>query len=50
MIGMEDQKEVLLERVAYTEPMLINDDLWKTMSDVYNSEDVTRQVASAYKI
>lgn len=50
MRGMIDQQEVLFERIAYTEPELINNDLWQMLKDVYYIADISRQTAAAYKI
>ena len=47
---MKDQQEVLLERIAYKEPELVNSDLWQMLRDVYQSFDISRQIAAAYKI
>ena len=50
MRGMKDQQEVLFERIAYKEPELVNSDLWQMLRDVYQSFDISRQIAAAYKI
>ena len=50
MDGMVDQQELLFERIAYTAPKLVNNDIWGTMRDVYNCGDLGRRTAALYKI
>ena len=47
---MQCQKSLLLERIAYTEPYLINEDLWGTCHEIYVCREMSRQIAAAYKL
>ena len=50
MYGEPDLKKEYLERVAYPEPVLINDNLWSLIEAVYSVQEKARQTAAAYKI
>ena len=50
MMGMPDIRRFFLEKLSYTEPELVNDDMFSTLSDLYNVQDDARKTAAAYKI
>ena len=50
IIGMPDIRRVFLERLSYTEPELVNDDMFSTLFELYNVQDDARKTAAAYKI
>ena len=50
MRGMQCQKSLLLERIAYAEPHLVNEDLWAMSEEIYLCKETSRQIAAAYKI
>lgn len=35
MEGMADQQQLAFERIAYTEPQILNNDLWSTLEEIY---------------
>ena len=48
--GMENAKDYLCEKIAYSEPTLVNDNLWKILHEVYLCRDLSKRTAAAYKI
>ena len=50
MYGMADPQLQLLNKIAYTEQMLVKDDLWGIIKDLYESKDMARKIAATYKI
>ena len=44
------QKSILLDKISYTEPHLVNEAIWDTMEEVYECERHSLQIAAAYRL
>ena len=50
MRGMLCQKSLLLDKISYTEPYLVNEAIWDTLEEIYSCEHQSQEIAAAYKM